>query len=140
MLFKSNKFFGLKSKRNISETSYPEIDITENICDHIVEQWQLSINLCQFFNLLLYVTSNSYYFLRFNYLKMCYFLVYLHICETEEHNCTETAIFAHFASQTLEMFCGRHIFSLFLTKNLELAQFLLFCNGTFTILMVNFFM
>ena len=49
---------------------------------------------------------------------MCYFLVYLHICETR--------------------FCDRHIFSLFLTKHLELAQFLLFCNGTFTILMLNF--
>ena len=51
-------------------------------------------------------------------MEMCYFLVYLLICETR--------------------FCDRHIFSLFLTKHLELAQFLLFCNGTFTILMLNF--
>ena len=37
MLCKSNKFFDLKSKKNISETSYPKIDITENMCGHTVE-------------------------------------------------------------------------------------------------------
>ena len=59
---------------------------------------------------------------------MCYFLVYLHIYETHVHNFTGTFIFGipH------PRFCDRHIFSLFRTKHLELAQFLLFCNGTFT--------
>ena len=37
MLCKSNKFFDLKSKKNISETSYPKIDFTENMCDRTVE-------------------------------------------------------------------------------------------------------
>ena len=37
MLFKSNNLFDLKSKKNISETSYPKIVITENMCDHAVE-------------------------------------------------------------------------------------------------------
>ena len=31
MLFKSNKFFDLKIKKSISETSYPKIDIIENV-------------------------------------------------------------------------------------------------------------
>ena len=31
------KFCDLKSKKNISKTSYPKIDITENMCDHTVE-------------------------------------------------------------------------------------------------------
>ena len=92
MLFKSNKFFDLKSKKN-SETSYPKIDITENICDHTVEYRQLSINLCQFFNFLLNNSGKSCHFLRFNYLEMCYFLVYLHLCETQVHKCTGNAIF-----------------------------------------------
>ena len=49
MLFKSNKFFDLISKKKKankkkikkkiqdSETSFPKIDITEKICDHVVE-------------------------------------------------------------------------------------------------------
>ena len=37
MVFKLNKFFYLKNKKNISETSYPRIDITENMCDHTVK-------------------------------------------------------------------------------------------------------
>ena len=70
MLFKSNNLFDLKSKKNISETSYPKIVITENMCDQTVEYWQLSINLCQFFNFLLHATGKNYHFLRFNYLEM----------------------------------------------------------------------
>ena len=54
MLFKSNKFFNLKSRKNISETIYPKIDITENMCDHTLEYWQLSIyvNFSVFFCML----------------------------------------------------------------------------------------
>ena len=37
MLFKSNKFFDLKSIKNISETNYPKIDLTENMCDYTVK-------------------------------------------------------------------------------------------------------
>ena len=37
MLFKSNKFLDLKSKKNISETSYPKIDINDNMCDRTVQ-------------------------------------------------------------------------------------------------------
>ena len=35
----TNNFLDLKSqkKKNISKTSYPKIDITENMCDHTVE-------------------------------------------------------------------------------------------------------
>ena len=121
MLFKSNKFFDLKSKR----TSVKLVK---------------SINLCQFFNFLLHITGKSCYILRFNYLEMCYILVYLlilgfpivgggtgggtpspilrfffenlpyqilrsspmfgtpvensvYICETQVHNCTKSIIF-----------------------------------------------
>ena len=77
MLFKSNKFFDLKSKKN-SETSYPKIDITENICDHTVEYWQLSINLCHFFNFLLHITGKSCHVLRFNYLCVISLYTYLY--------------------------------------------------------------
>ena len=58
----------------------------------------------------------------------------VYICETQVHNCTESIIFGIPHPKV----CDMHIFSLFLTKHLELAQFLLFCNGTFTILMLNF--
>ena len=34
-----------KKKKKISETSYPKTDITENMCDHTVEYWQLSMNV-----------------------------------------------------------------------------------------------
>ena len=135
MLFKSNKFFNLKSKRNVSETSYPKIDITENMCDHTVEYWQLSINLCQFFNFLLHVTGKSYHFFRFNYLEVCHFLVYLYICEVQVLNFTGSAIFGI----PYPKFCDRHIFLLFLNKHFELSHVLLFCNGTFTMLMLNFY-
>ena len=37
MVFKSNKSFDLKNKKNITETSYPRIDITENMCDPTVK-------------------------------------------------------------------------------------------------------
>ena len=40
----------LKKQKSISETNYPKIDITENMCDYTVKYWQLSINLCQFFS------------------------------------------------------------------------------------------
>ena len=133
MLCKSNKFFDLKSKKTLVKLVIQKMILLKT-CDHTVEYWQLSINLRQFFNFLLHVRGKSYHFLRFNYLEMCYFLVYLHIYETQAHNCIGSAIFGipH------PRFCDRHIFSLFLTKHLELAQFLLFCNGTFTILMLNF--
>ena len=58
MLFKSNKFFDLKSKR----TSVKLVK---------------SINVCQFLNFLLHITGKSCHILKFNYVKMCYFLVYL---------------------------------------------------------------
>ena len=123
MLFKSNKFFDLKSKR----TSVKLVK---------------SINLCQFFNFLLHITGKICHILRFNYLEMCYILVYLlilgfpivegggghggappppsydflsktslikfwgappmfgtpvgnsvYICETQVHNCTKSIIF-----------------------------------------------
>ena len=83
----------LKNQKNSSETIYPKIDITENMCDYAVEYWQLSINSCKFFNFLWNVTGKCYHFLRFNYLEMCYFHVYLHICETQVHSCTGSAIF-----------------------------------------------
>ena len=60
MLFESNKFFDLKSKA----TSVKLVK---------------SINLYQFFNFLLHITGKSCHILRFNYLEMCYFLVYLPI-------------------------------------------------------------
>ena len=39
-----------------------------------------------FFNFLLHVTGTSQHFLRSNHLEMCYFYVYLHICETQVHS------------------------------------------------------
>ena len=81
MLFKSNKFFDLKSKKVLVKLVIQKL-ISLKTCDHTVEYSQLSINLCQFFSFLLHVTGNSYHFLRFNYLEMGYFLVYLHVCET----------------------------------------------------------
>ena len=103
MLFKSNKFFDLKSKKN-SETSYPKIDITENICDHTVEYWQLSINLCHFFNFLLHITGKSCHVLRFNYLEMCYFLVYVLISvrvpHSGGHGVTPAPLILRFFSKT----------------------------------------
>ena len=162
MLFKSNKFFDLKSKR----TSVKLVK---------------SINLCQFFNFLLHITGKSCHILRFNYLEMCHILVYLYqgfpqgggvqggghplphltiffrkplLSNFEElPPCLEhlwetlyiyvklryiTAPKVSFLEFHTPRFCDRHIFSLFLTKHVELAQFLLFCNGTFTILMLNF--
>ena len=56
--FKSNQFFDLKSKKTLVK---------------LVK----SINLCQFFNFLLHITVKSCHVLRFNYLEICYFLVYL---------------------------------------------------------------
>ena len=92
MLFKSNKFFDLKSQKNISERVIQKSMLLKT-CDHTVEYWQLSIKVCQFFSFLLHVTGKSYHFLRFNYLEMCYFLVYLNVCETQVHKCRESAIF-----------------------------------------------
>ena len=41
-----NSFLLKKEKKNkISETSYPKTDIAENMCDHTVEYWQLSMNV-----------------------------------------------------------------------------------------------
>ena len=83
----------------------------------------------------MHVTSKSYHFFRFNYLEVCHFLVYLYICEVQVLNFTGSAIFGipH------PKFCDRHIFLLFLNKHFELSHVLLFCNGTFTMLMLNFY-
>ena len=91
----TNNFLDLKSqkKKNISKTSYPKIDITENMCDHTVEYLRLSINVCQFFNFILHTTGKCCHFLRFNYLEECYFHVHLHICETQVHSSTGSATF-----------------------------------------------
>ena len=110
--------------KHIFETSYPKIDITENMFNHTVEYWQLSISLCQFLNFRLHVTGKSYQFFRFKYLEMCYSL-YTYIYMKLRYITAQEVPFLEF-------------FSLFLTKHLELAQFFLFCNGTFTILMLNF--
>ena len=133
MLLKSNKLFDLKSKKTLVKLVNQKLILLKT-CDHTVEYWQLSINLCQFFNFLLHVTGKRYHFLRFNYLEMCYFLVYLHICETQVHSSTEVP----FWEFHIPRFCDRNVFSLFLTKHLEPGQFSLLCNGTFTILMLNF--
>ena len=159
MLFKSNQFSDLKSKKALVK---------------LVR----SINLCQFFNFLLHITVKSCHVLRFNYLEMSYFLVYLltsgfpivggganpppqsynfflktspikfwgapPIFGTPVGNPAYvklryiTAPKVSFLEFHIPRLCDRHIFSLFLTKHLALAQFLLFCNGTFTILMLNF--
>ena len=147
MLFKSNQFFDLESKKTLVK---------------LVK----SINLCHFFNFLLHITVKSCHVLRFNYLEMCYFLIYLLISgfpivgggEPPPSNFEEfppifgtpvgnpayaklryiTAPKISFLEFHIPRLCDRHIFSLFLTKHLALAQFLLFCNGTFTILMLNF--
>ena len=92
------------------------------MCDHTVEYWQLSINLCQFFNFLLHVTGKSYHFLRFNYLEMCYFLVYLHICETQVYNCTGSAIFGIPHPKVL----WQTSFHVFLLNTLSLPSFYCF--------------
>ena len=34
-----------KKKKKISVTSYTKTDIAENMCDHTVEYWQLSMNV-----------------------------------------------------------------------------------------------
>ena len=94
----------LKKRKNISETSYPKIDITETfviILRNIDNHLSIYINFSIFF---WYITAQEVSFLEF----------------------------------PISRFCDRHIFSLFLTKHVELAQFLLFCNGTFTIFMLNF--
>ena len=157
MLFKSNKFFDLKSK---------------NTSVKLVK----SINLCQFFNFLLNITGKSCHILRFNYLEFPCILTYIRvshsgggtpppsydfffenlpyqILRSSPHvwnTCGKLCIYIYvklryitapkvsFLEFHTPRFCDRHIFSLFLTKHLELAQFLLFCNGTFTILMLNF--
>ena len=93
------------------------LKITENMCDHTVEYWQLSIHLCQFFNFLLHVAGKCHHFLRFNYMEMCSFHVYLHICQTLVHSCTGSAIFGIQHSKFKKSFVT-HIFSLFLTKHL----------------------
>ena len=43
-------------------------------------------------NFIFHVTGKCHHFLRLNNLKMCYFYVYLHICETQVHSCTGSAI------------------------------------------------
>ena len=41
-----NSFLLKKAKKkNISETSCPKTDITEKMCYHTVEYWQLSMNV-----------------------------------------------------------------------------------------------
>ena len=106
MLFKSNKFFDLKSKK----TSVKLVK---------------SINLCQFLNFLLHITGKSCHILRFTYIRVSHsgggrvgappphltiffrkpplsnfeelpcleHLGKLCICETQVHNCTESIIF-----------------------------------------------
>ena len=69
MLFKSDKFFDLKSKKALLKLVIQKL-ISLKTCDHTVEYSQLSINLCQFFNFLLHATGKNYHFLRFNYLEM----------------------------------------------------------------------
>ena len=146
MLFKSNKFFDLKSKK----TSVKLVK---------------SINLCQFLNFLLHITGKSceiYLYqgfpqwrgegggtpplliLRFFFENLPYqILRNSHVWNTLGNSVYVklryiTAQKVSFLEFHTPRFCDRHIFSLFLTKHLELAQFLLFCNGTFTILMLNF--
>ena len=77
MLFQSNKFFYLKrkKKKKKSENSYPKNDINENMCDHTVKYWQLSINLCQFYNFLLHVAVKA-----------------ITLCKNQVHNCAGSAI------------------------------------------------
>ena len=126
MLLKSNKFFDLKSKKTLVKLVIQKLILLKT-CHHTVEHWQLSINLCQFFNFLSLVTGESYLFLRFN--------LYTYIYVKLRYKTAQEVPFLEFH---IPRYCDRHIFPLFLTKHFELAQFLMFCNGTFTILMLNF--
>ena len=148
MLFKSNKFFDLKSKK----TSVKLVK---------------SINLCQFLNFLLHITGKSCHILRFTYIRVSHSgggrvgalpppilrfffenLPYQILRNSHVWNTLGNSVYVKLRYITAQKvsflefhtprFCDRHIFSLFLTKHVELAQFLLFCNGTFTILMLNF--
>ena len=107
MLFKSNKFFDLKTKKALVKLVIQKL-ISLKTCDHTVEYWQLSINLCQFFKFffcMLQVTAITFWDLT---TWKCVISLYTYI----------------YVKQGFVT----HIFSLFLTKHLELAQFLLFCN------------
>ena len=120
MLFKSNKFFDLKSKKALVKLVIQKLILLKT-CDHTVKYWQPSITLCQFFNFFffffLHITAKSYHFLRFNYLEVWFFLVYL----TYMYITAQEVPFSEFH---IPRICGRYIFSLFLTKHLELAHFL----------------
>ena len=75
---------------------FPIFSVTESYWKQVWSycgNWQLSINLCQFYNFILHVTGKCHHFFTFNYLEMCYFHVYLHICESLVHSCAGSAIF-----------------------------------------------
>ena len=100
MLSKSNNLFDLKSKKNITETSYPKINITENIyCiikHSLIILWNIDNSQSIYGNFsffFLHFTSKSYHFLRFKYLDMCYLLVFIHIWETQIDHWTGSSIF-----------------------------------------------
>ena len=137
MLFKSNKFFDLKSNKALVKLFIQKLLLLKT-CDYTVKYWQPSINLCQFFIcffFFLHVTGKSYHFFKFNYLEICFFfLVYLTYMKKLRYITVQDVPFLEFY---IPRFCGRHIFFVFLTKHLGFPQFLLFCNGTFTIFMLN---
>ena len=69
MLFKSNKFFDLKSKKTLVKLIIQKL-ILMKTCDHTEILKTINQFMSIFLFCFLHVTGKSYHFLRFNYLEM----------------------------------------------------------------------
>ena len=134
MLFKSNKFFDLKSKKTLVKLVIQKLILLKTfviILWNIDNYQSIYVNFSIFF-CMLQVKAITFWDLT---TWKCVISLYTYIYVKLRYISAQEMPFLEFH---IPRFCHRHIFSLFLTKHLELAQFLLFFNGTFTILMLNF--
>ena len=134
MLFKSNKLFDLKSKKTLVKLVIQKLILLKTFVTILwnIDNYQsIYVNFSIFF-CILQVKAVMFWDLT---TWKCVICLYTYLYVKLRYIIAQKVPFLEFH---IPRFCDRHIFSLFLTKHLELAQCLLFCNGTFTILMLIF--
>ena len=134
MLFKSNKFFDLKSKKTLVKLVIQKLILLKTfviILWNIDNYLSIYVDFSIFFCILQVNAVTFWDWTTTKYVISLYTYIWVKLRYI-------TAQEVPFLEFHISRFCNRHIFSLFLTKHLELAQILLFCNGTFTILVQNF--
>ena len=134
MLFKSNKFFDLTNEKTLVKLVIQKLILLKTcmiILWNIDNYQSIYVNFSFFFCMLQIKAKTFWDLTTWKWSISLYTYIYVKLRYI-------TAQEVPFLEFHIPRFCDILIFSLFLTKHLELAQVLLFSNGTFTILMLNF--